>query len=84
MTVKPLARRSHALQRNVSMLIHRLLLLFAFPFVVITVNAEEPINIGSRLELFVDKFLIEQLDGDARLHLHRPVLCDVALTTDEP
>ena len=30
------------------------------------------------------EFLIEQLDGDARLHLHRPVLCDVALTTDEP
>lgn len=35
-------------------------------------HAAEPVNIGSRLELFVDHLLIDQIK-DARLELHRPV-----------
>jgi len=46
--------------------------------------ADEPIDIGSRLELFVDSHLIDRLDGDARQHLHRPTPREVVLTTDEP
>ena len=32
------------------------------------------IALGSRLELFTDDYLIERIKGDARLHLHQPVL----------
>lgn len=35
-------------------------------------HAAEPVNIGSRLELFVDHLLIDQIK-DARLELHHPV-----------
>ena len=41
------------------------------------------IDIGSRLELFVDHFLIERIDG-ARLQLNRPTPSNVALTFDQP
>ncbi len=34
--------------------------------------AAEPIDVGSRLELFVDRHLIDRLDGGA-LKLHAPV-----------
>jgi hypothetical protein len=42
-----------------------------------------PINIGSRLELFVDDFLIDKLNG-AKLQLNRPTPKDVAMTFDAP
>ncbi len=45
--------------------------------------AEEPIAIGSRLELFVDHFLIEKLDGTA-LKLHEPVPAGPVLKLDAP
>jgi len=45
--------------------------------------AASPIAIGSRLELFVDDFLIERLDG-AQLKLHEPCLAGVALRFDRP
>ena len=32
------------------------------------------IELGSRLELFVDDYLIERIKGDARLRLHQPTL----------
>ena len=32
------------------------------------------IALGSRLEFFTDDYLIERIKGDARLHLHQPVL----------
>ena len=32
------------------------------------------IALGSRLELFIDDYLIEHIKGDARLHLHQPML----------
>jgi hypothetical protein len=46
-------------------------------------EAAEPINVGSRLELFVDDALIESLSGAER-RLHHPVPADVALTLDRP
>jgi len=49
-----------------------------------TADAADPISIGSRLELFVDRHLVESLDGDAALKLHRPQPREVVLTTDEP
>ena len=41
------------------------------------------IDVGSRRELFVDRTLIDRLDG-ARLRLHEPRLEGVALTFDKP
>jgi hypothetical protein len=43
--------------------------------------ADEPVDIGSRRELFVDQHLIERLDG-VRLELHRPVRREVVFRTD--
>jgi hypothetical protein len=40
--------------------------------------AEEPVHIGARRELFVDRFLIESLDG-ARLRLHEPIPAETVL-----
>ena len=48
--------------------------------------ADEPaaIDIGSRRELLVDRFLIESLQGQARQILHHPTPRGVALVTDRP
>ena len=40
-------------------------------------------NIGSHLELFVDDWLIEKMEG-ARLLLHHPTPREVALVCDKP
>ncbi|MBP90021.1 MAG: hypothetical protein CMJ64_25490 [Planctomycetaceae bacterium] len=48
-----------------------------------TISANEPINIGSRLELMIDHHLIDTSDG-VRLQLHKPVRRNVALVTDAP
>ena len=45
--------------------------------------AEEPIDIGSRRELFVDRHLIENTDG-VRLELNRPQPRQVAIVHDQP
>ncbi|MHC1768057.1 MAG: hypothetical protein AB9869_27935 [Verrucomicrobiia bacterium] len=45
--------------------------------------AAPPIELGSRLELFVDDFLIERLEGTA-LKLHQPALAGVAVHFDRP
>lgn len=47
-------------------------------------HADQPVDIGSRLELFVDQFLVAELTGDAKLKLHRPVPHEVVLVTDKP
>ncbi len=44
----------------------------------------EPMDIGSRLDLFVDGQLVGDLQGDARLYLHKPEPREVVLTTDAP
>jgi len=41
------------------------------------------LNIGSRLELFVDDYLIDSMK-DARLILHKPMPREVAIVHDEP
>ena len=35
-------------------------------------GAQEPLDIGSRLELFVDDFLIDSMTGEIDLKLHTP------------
>ena len=47
-------------------------------------DPEEPVaNIGSRLELFVDDYLIDRLQ-DAELRLHHPTPREIALVHDAP
>ena len=46
--------------------------------------AAEPVDIGSRRELFVDDHVIEKIEGDARLELQRPVPRKVVLVTEKP
>lgn len=46
-------------------------------------GAAEPIDIGDRLELFVDRFLVEKLDG-VGLRLREPRPAGVALRFDRP
>lgn len=61
---------------------HTLLPTTVFVFVAVT-QASEPIDIGPRRELFVDRHLIERLDG-ARLVLHRPQPREVVMRFDKP
>lgn len=44
----------------------------------------QALDVGGRLELFVDDYLIEKLEGDARLELHRPAPREVVLVADRP
>jgi len=44
----------------------------------------EPVVVGSRLELFVDEYLIDHAKGDIRFELHRPERREVVLRTDAP
>lgn len=46
-------------------------------------HAVEAIDIGSRRELFVDRYLIERLEG-ASLRLHEPEPAETALRFDAP
>jgi hypothetical protein len=48
-----------------------------------TLQSPAAIQLGDRLELFVDDFLIERLDGVA-LKLHEPVLAGTVLRFDQP
>lgn len=50
---------------------------------VTALSAAEPIDIGSRRELFVDQRLIEKLDN-AKLTLHHPQAREVAIRFDSP
>ena len=58
----------------------------AFLALVVALASAQPaaIDIGSRRELFVDSFLIDQLKGKAELRLHHPVPQEIALTHDAP
>ncbi len=48
------------------------------------VHGGEPIDIGSRRELFVDLALIEQIEGQAELKLHHPTPREIAIQFDQP
>ena len=47
-------------------------------------SAAEPVDIGSRLELFVDDFLIDSLSGGATQKVHQPAPGEVVVVTGEP
>ena len=47
-------------------------------------DTSDAIDIGSRLELLVDDYLIDQMIGKAELRLHHPTPQEVALVTEEP
>ena len=47
-------------------------------------GAAEPIDIGSRRELFVDNHLVERLAGKAELRLHHPTPREITLVHDAP
>lgn len=47
-------------------------------------DGAEPIQLGSRRELFVDNALTERLDGKLTLQLHHPMPREVALKFDQP
>ena len=44
--------------------------------------AEDAIQLGSRLELLLDDYLIQRKSGEVELYLHHPVARNVALVTD--
>ena len=44
----------------------------------------QPLDIGSRRELFVDDFLIDRLTGSAAQRLHHPQIQEIVLTHDMP
>jgi hypothetical protein len=62
----------------------RVLLLMDLALLAPLVRADEPVNVGTRRELFVDDALIERLSGRAELRLHEPAPREVALVTDAP
>jgi len=45
---------------------------------------DDPIDIGSRRELFVDEFLVERLEGEARQILQHPTPREIVLVCDQP
>lgn len=45
--------------------------------------SDEPVNIGSRLELFVDRYLIDRMSG-TELRLNHPVDAGNVLSFDQP
>lgn len=47
-------------------------------------NAAKVIDIGSRRELFLERGLVEDIQGAAELFVHEPTPGDVVLTTDKP
>ena len=61
----------------------KLTILLLLLLLSVTARAEGPVDIGSRLEPFVDDFLVHRMDG-ARLTLHRPVPRERVLACDQP
>ncbi len=47
-------------------------------------HAAEPIQLDTRLELFVDDLLIEEMNGDLSQQLQKPEPKEVSLVTDKP
>jgi len=68
------------------MVIHKKIPLLALGALILltqVASSSEPIEIGSRRELFVDQALIDHMEG-ARLQLHRPQARELAITHDQP
>ena len=47
-------------------------------------TAQEAVNIGGRLELLVDDYLLQSITGGARLQLHQPIRREIVFNTDAP
>jgi hypothetical protein len=47
-------------------------------------GAAEPIRLDGRWELFVDDYLIERMEGEVSLRLHRPAPQEVVMVHDRP
>ena len=67
-----------------SSMIYRVCWSTVFLFFGMTVQAQEPVKIGSRLEPLVDDYLIEKMSGDVKLQLHKPEPQEVVLVTSHP
>ncbi|WP_262245744.1 hypothetical protein [Parapedobacter soli] len=72
-------------------MIRKLFALLSLSFIIGLIQAQElldvrpkALNIASRLELFVDDYLIDELKGSAQLILHEPVPKEVVIVHDEP
>jgi hypothetical protein len=61
-----------------------MLLLAAGAESMVAAAALEPIRIGDRWELLVDRYLIEQMQGAVELRLREPVPQEVVLVHDQP
>ena len=59
------------------------LVLLAILSAMSTTDAADPIDIGSRRELFVDSLLVGRLNG-VRHRLHHPRPAEIAVTLDKP
>ena len=44
----------------------------------------EPIDVGTQLELMVDPYLVDRLEGAARRQMHHPIPREVSLVMDQP
>jgi len=63
----------------------RLVLFALLPCFLVADNlTAQPIDIGSRRELFVDDYLIDSMGGAVRLQLHRPIRREIVFKTDAP
>jgi peptide chain release factor 1 len=61
----------------------RIALFFSLLLASVLAQAEEPIDVGSRRELFVDGHLIDKLAG-AQRRLHHPVAREISIVHDAP
>ena len=59
------------------------MLLFLAALIARSSEIEEPLDIGSRLELFVDSYLIQDMK-ETTLRLQRPVPAEMAVQIDRP
>ncbi|MCY3777290.1 MAG: hypothetical protein OXH11_15045 [Candidatus Aminicenantes bacterium] len=59
------------------------LILVSFGQVLAGADSASPLQVGSRLELFVDDYLIESMDG-VRLRLHTPRPAGIVMNHDKP
>ena len=66
------------------MTIRSLVFLSAILITILPSVAQEPVDIGSRLELFVDDYVIDSLSLNANYDLKKPEAQEVALVTDAP
>lgn len=59
-------------------------LAIVFALAQISAVADDAIAIGMRVEMFVDRALIERMDAGATLAIHPPIKREVVLTLDQP